>query len=77
MLCSKGELHLEELQDDAHSEDGLWELPADAKIGSSLADHFHFKATILEVDNKSITHRPDLWSHFGFAREIAALLKNL
>lgn len=30
---------------------------------------------ILEVDNKSITHRPDLWSHYGFAREIALLLQ--
>ncbi len=30
---------------------------------------------ILDVDNKSITHRPDLWSHRGFAREIAPLLK--
>lgn len=29
---------------------------------------------ILEVDNKSITHRPDLWSHYGFAREVAILL---
>lgn len=29
--------------------------------------------TILEIDNKSITHRPDLWSHRGLAREIAAL----
>jgi phenylalanyl-tRNA synthetase beta chain len=29
---------------------------------------------ILEVDNKSVTHRPDLWGHRGFAREIAALL---
>lgn len=28
---------------------------------------------ILEVDNKSITHRPDLWGHRGFAREIAAM----
>ena len=28
---------------------------------------------ILEVDNKSITHRPDMWGHRGFAREIAAL----
>lgn len=27
---------------------------------------------ILVIDNKSITHRPDLWSHFGFARELAA-----
>lgn len=30
--------------------------------------------TVLEIDNKSLTHRPDLWSHFGFAREIAAIL---
>ncbi len=29
---------------------------------------------IIELDNKSITHRPDLWCHRGFAREIAALL---
>lgn len=29
---------------------------------------------ILHISNSSITHRPDLWSHRGFAREIAALL---
>jgi phenylalanyl-tRNA synthetase beta chain len=29
---------------------------------------------IITVDNKSITHRPDMWCHRGFAREIAALL---
>lgn len=29
---------------------------------------------IINIDNKSITHRPDLWSHRGAAREIAALL---
>lgn len=29
---------------------------------------------IIEVDNKSITHRPDMWGHRGFAREIAILL---
>jgi len=29
---------------------------------------------ILEVDNKSVTHRPDMWGHRGFAREVAALL---
>ncbi|HLB94340.1 MAG TPA: phenylalanine--tRNA ligase subunit beta [Candidatus Babeliales bacterium] len=28
---------------------------------------------ILEIDNKSITHRPDLWCHRGIAREIAAI----
>jgi|GEM_PF-279815 len=30
---------------------------------------------LLDIDNKSITHRPDLWSHRGFAREIAPFLK--
>lgn len=29
---------------------------------------------ILEIDNKSITNRPDLWGHRGVAREIAAIL---
>lgn len=29
---------------------------------------------IFEVDNKSLTNRPDMWGHRGFAREIAALL---
>ena len=28
---------------------------------------------VLEIDNKSLTHRPDLWGHYGFAREIAAI----
>ena len=29
---------------------------------------------VLTVDNKSITNRPDMWGHRGFAREIAAIL---
>jgi len=29
---------------------------------------------IITLDNKAITHRPDLWGHRGFAREVAALL---
>src|SRR5690606_25982810 len=28
---------------------------------------------ILDIDNKSINHRPDLWGHRGIAREIAAI----
>jgi len=28
----------------------------------------------IEVDNKSLTHRPDLWGHYGMAREVAAIL---
>jgi phenylalanyl-tRNA synthetase beta chain len=32
--------------------------------------------SIVEIDNKSITHRPDLWGHFGMAREVAAILRH-
>jgi phenylalanyl-tRNA synthetase beta chain len=32
--------------------------------------------TIIEVDNKSLTHRPDLWGHHGMAREVAAIRNN-
>lgn len=35
---------------------------------------FEAKDHIFEVDNKSITNRPDLWGHRGFAREVAAIL---
>lgn len=28
---------------------------------------------VIEIDNKSLTHRPDLWGHYGMAREVAAI----
>ena len=31
---------------------------------------------IIEIDNKSLTHRPDLWGHLGMAREVAAITHN-
>src|SRR5580692_7792519 len=31
---------------------------------------------VIEVDNKSLTHRPDLWGHYGMAREVAAITGN-
>jgi phenylalanyl-tRNA synthetase beta chain len=31
--------------------------------------------SIIEIDNKSLTHRPDLWGHYGMAREVAAILR--
>ncbi len=32
-----------------------------------------FDDWVIEIDNKSITHRPDLWGHYGVAREMAAI----
>lgn len=28
---------------------------------------------VIEIDNKSLTNRPDLWCHYGIAREISAI----
>lgn len=28
---------------------------------------------VLEIDNKSLTNRPDLWGHYGIARELSAI----
>lgn len=49
----------------------MW-LPPSTKPGSSV-DMGLFDDWIIEVDNKSITHRPDLWGHYGIAREVAAI----
>ncbi len=53
--------------------DGILVLPAGAKVGTALADALDLRDDVLEIDNKSITHRPDLWGHYGFARELAAI----
>ncbi|MFH1643831.1 MAG: phenylalanine--tRNA ligase subunit beta [bacterium] len=47
----------------------------DKDLDGSWKNRFEAKDIILDIDNKSITHRPDMWGHRGFAREIAAFMK--
>ena len=68
MLCSMAELGL------GSANEGIWELPQDWTVGTPLTQVLDVVDTLFEVDNKSITHRPDLWGHYGIAREIAGLL---
>lgn len=44
-------------------------------LGTSLANVFHADDIIFEIEHKSITNRPDLFGHYGIAREIAALYR--
>ena len=67
MCCSEKELGIS----DDHS--GLMELPADTPIGVDMTELYAIRDTVFEVDNKSLTNRPDLWGHYGIAREFAAL----
>ncbi len=67
MLCSEVELGLGE------AASGLMELAEDSKVGTGLLNHLGMsKDMILDIDNKSLTHRPDLWGHKGIARDVAA-----
>ncbi|HCU47654.1 TPA: phenylalanine--tRNA ligase subunit beta, partial [Patescibacteria group bacterium] len=71
MACAAAELGLS----DSHAlEYGIMDLSyLKAKPGVPLADALGKDDLVIEVDNKSITHRPDLWGHLGVARELAAL----
>ncbi|MEM9524449.1 MAG: phenylalanine--tRNA ligase subunit beta, partial [Pseudomonadota bacterium] len=49
--------------------------PDDARPGTPLSQWLPATDTLIEIDNKSVTHRPDLWGHYGFARELSAILQ--
>lgn len=67
MCCSMRELGI----GDDH--DGIIELPDDVVVGTDIKDYLPVKDIIVEIDNKSLTNRSDLWGHYGIAREIATI----
>ena len=67
MCCSESELGIS----DDHS--GIMDITEDVEVGTDIKDVYAIDDIIFEIDNKSLTNRPDLWSHYGFAREFAAL----
>ena len=67
MLCSAKELNL------SHGHEGLFLIPASVANGTPMETLIPETDTLIEFDNKSVTNRPDLWGHYGFAREFAAL----
>lgn len=48
--------------------------PKMAQPGNLLKDVFGLDDKILDVENKSLTHRPDCFGLVGFAREVAGIL---
>ncbi|MGN0581025.1 MAG: phenylalanine--tRNA ligase subunit beta [Ruminococcus sp.] len=67
MCCSEKELGIS----DDHS--GIMEITDDIPNGTDLKKVYEIDDIIFEVDNKSLTNRPDLWGHYGIAREFATL----
>lgn len=67
MLASAKELDLF----DDHT--GILELDEKHAAGTSFADAYELNDYLLDIENKSLTHRPDTFGIVGFAREVAGI----
>ncbi|MFC1615697.1 phenylalanine--tRNA ligase subunit beta [Patescibacteria group bacterium] len=67
MICADAEMGI------VYSQSGLSVFPSDTPLGKPISELIKADDIIFEFDNKSLTHRPDLWGHYGIAREIAAI----
>jgi len=67
MCCSEKEIGISD------NNDGIMEITDDIPNGTDIKEAYQVDDIVFEVDNKSLTNRPDLWGHYGIAREFAAL----
>lgn len=67
MCCSEAEIGISD------DNSGIMEITDDIPNGTDIKDAYAVDDIIFEVDNKSLTNRPDLWGHYGIAREFASL----
>jgi phenylalanyl-tRNA synthetase beta chain len=65
MICSARELGI------SNEHEGILVLETEMEIGKDLL--IILKDYVYEIENKSLSHRPDCFSHEGIAREIAAI----
>jgi len=67
MCCSEKEIGISD------DNSGIMDLDPTLPNGKDIKEIFAIDDIVFEVDNKSLTNRPDLWGHYGIAREFAAL----
>lgn len=67
MCCSEAEIGISD------DNSGIMDITEYVAVGTDIKDVYEIDDIVFEVDNKSLTNRPDLWSHYGIAREFAAI----
>ena len=73
MICASSEVYLSELFP-MNDEREIVDLKGiDCRPGQNISEVVCMEDVVLEIDNKSLTNRPDLWGHFGVARELSAI----
>lgn len=73
MICGATEVYLDDYfkPNDDHEIVDLSNL--DVRAGMNISEVINNDDVIIEVDNKSLTNRPDLWGHYGIARELSSI----
>ena len=67
MCCAEDELGI------GADDNGIMDILEPVTIGQNIKEVWPVDDIVLEIDNKSLTNRPDLWGHYGLAREFAAI----
>ena len=67
MLASPAELAISD------NHDGILEIDKDVKPGTLFKDAYLLDDTIIDIENKMFTHRPDCFGLLGVARELAGI----
>ncbi|MFA7653788.1 MAG: phenylalanine--tRNA ligase subunit beta [Candidatus Magasanikbacteria bacterium] len=75
MICASTEIGLGEMFPLKEEKEILDLSAMKLAVGKPLAEALSLNEVVLEIDNKSMTNRPDLWGHYGMAREVAAVFK--
>lgn len=73
MICGATEVYLSELFPPKNEKEIVDLTELDVKPGENISDALNLGDTILEIDNKSLSNRPDLWGHYGIARELSVI----
>ena len=73
MICGATEVYLSELFPPKNEKEIVDLTGLDVKPGENISDALNLGDTILEIDNKSLSNRPDLWGHYGIARELSVI----
>ena len=73
MICASSEVYLNDFFP-SNSKTEIVDLKGiNCKPGDNISDLIEMNDTVLEIDNKSLSNRPDLWGHYGIARELSTI----
>ncbi|MDD2270483.1 MAG: phenylalanine--tRNA ligase subunit beta [Candidatus Dojkabacteria bacterium] len=68
MMCSEKELNI------GPNHEKVLVLDSQAQVGISFSDYYDFNDVVIDIENKALTNRGDLFGILGLARELATAL---